>query len=99
MNSDHIVKFNHNYSKLHNQTSGFLIWVDVVHMSDLFPSEETIAYDTDGKYPFEMNKDYLQLVFLGDKDIPFTTYRELNETNKNKYHNHIGEVFNFEITH
>lgn len=96
-NEMNTVKFNYNYSKLHNQKSGFLVWVDVVHMSETFPNEETYLYDTDGKYEFELNKDYLQLVFLGDKDIPFTTYRELTEKNKNKYFGHIGEVFNFEI--
>ena len=72
MNSDHIVKFNHNYSKLH-------------------------VYDTDGKYELIDGKDYIQLVFLGDKEIPFTTYREFNEKNRSKYFGHVGEVFEFEI--
>lgn len=91
------VKFNYNYSKLHNQKSGFLVWVDVVHMSETFPNEETYLYDTDGKYEFELKKDYLQLVFLGDKDIPFTTYRDDNFENRIKYVGHVGEVFEFEV--
>ena len=95
MNSDHIVKFNHNYSKLHGQVSGFLCWADVFHMANL--PMEAHMYDTAGKYGLIDGKDYIQLVFLGDKEIPFTTYRELNEKNKAKYFGHIGEVFEFEI--
>lgn len=94
--SDHTVKFSHNFTKLRGQKSGFLCWVDIYHVGNDMP-KETKEYDTDGKYEFEPDTDYLQLVFLGDKDIPFTTYRDDTWKNRNKYIGHIGEVFEFEI--
>lgn len=90
------IKFAYPYSKLHNQKSGFLVWVTEVFIGDNFP-KESYLYDTDGKYKLERNQIYLQLIFLGDKEIPFTTYRKVNEENKRKYVNHIGEIFSFEI--
>lgn len=96
MNSDHIVKFARNFTKLRGQRTGFLCWVGMYHVGQVMP-KETYEYDTDGMYRFEPNSDYLQLVFLGDKDIPFTTYRDDNLKNRNKYVGHVGEVFEFEV--
>ncbi len=96
MTSDHTVKFSHDFSKLRGQKSGFLVWVDIYHVGNDMP-RETKEYDTDGKYEFKPNTDYLQLVFLGDKDIPFTTYRNDTLKNRSKYIGHIGEVFEFKV--
>ena len=96
MNDDHIVMFNHDYSKLHGQRSGFLCYATIFHVGEKFP-EEAYQYDTDGEWEFKPNTDYIQLVFLGDKEIPFTTYRNDNPDNRDKYFNHIGEVFQFVV--
>ena len=96
MNDDHIVMFNHDYSKLRGQRSGFLCYATIFHVGDKFP-EEAYQYDTDGLWEFKPNTDYIQLVFLGDKEIPFTTYRNDNPDNRDKYFNHIGEVFEFVV--
>lgn len=93
---ENTVKFNHNYSKLHGQKSGFLCWVTPFLMDKNF-TDEAYQYDTDGKYPLEKGKIYMQLVFLGDKEIPFTTYREDNLENRIKYVGHVGELFEFEV--
>ena len=70
MDDDHIVKFNHDYSKLRGQRSGFLCYATIYHVGDKFP-DEAYQYDTDGEWEFKPNTDYIQLVFLGDKEIPF----------------------------
>ena len=87
-----IVKFNHDYSKLHGQRSGFLCYADIIHVGDKFP-EEAYQYDTDGLWEFKPNTDYIQLVFLGDKEIPFTTYRNDTPENRAKYFGHEKEVW------
>ena len=69
--------FNHDYSKLRGQRSGFLCYATIFHVGEKFP-EEAYQYDTDGLWEFKPNTDYIQLVFLGDKEIPFTTYRNDN---------------------
>ena len=71
MNDDHIVMFNHDYSKLRGQRSGFLCYATIFHVGEKFP-EEAYQYDTDGLWEFKPNTDYIQLVFLGEKEIPFT---------------------------
>jgi len=96
MNSDHIVMFNHDYSKLHGQRSGKLIHAELVKMDKTF-SKEALEYDTDGLYEFKMGEYYIQCVFLGDKDIPFTTYRSETQENRDKYFLHVGEEFEFVV--
>ena len=96
MDDNHIVMFNHDYSKLRGQRSGKLIHAELVKIDKTF-SKEALEYDTDGLYEFKMGEYYIQLVFLGDKDIPFTTYREETQANRDKYFNHIGEVFDFVV--
>ena len=94
MDDNHIVKFNHDYTKLRGQRSGKLVHSELVKIDTTFP-KEALEYDTDGLYEFKMGEYYIQCVFLGDKDIPFTTYRNETQENRDKYFNHIGEVFQF----
>ena len=91
-----IVEFNYPYSKLRGQKSGMLVYAGIYHMGKCF-SKESYEYDTDGKYPLEKGKDYIQLVFLGDKEIPFTTYRDDTKKNRDKYFGHLYEVFEFNV--
>ena len=84
----HIIGFLHHYTKLWGQTYGVLIEVQLLsqlrfhRILELSPL--TVDYDTEfidergnlvrgGILPEEC----LQLVFLGDKEIPFTTYRKV----------------------
>lgn len=91
-----VVKFDHDYTKLHGQKSGFLCWVTPFLIDKNF-TDEAYQYDTDGMYPLEKGKIYMQLVFLGDKEIPFTTYREDTPENRAKYVGKVGQVFRFII--
>ena len=91
-----VIEFNHNYTKLHGQKAGFLCWANIYHMGKNFP-QETYEYDTDGVYEFQKDVDYIQLVFLGDKEIPFTTYRRDKPKTREKYMKHVGEMFELKI--
>lgn len=95
-NNNNYVMFNHDYTKLRGQRSGKLIHAELVKMDKTF-SKEALEYDTDGLYEFKMGEYYIQCVFLGDKDIPFTTYRSETQENRDKYFNHIGEEFEFVV--
>ena len=77
-----IIGFSHKYVKLHGQSYGTLLAVQKVTVDENFPSDgiwwDTL-YETARGHSlrhFHMPYgDYLQLVFLGNKHIPFTTYR------------------------
>jgi len=70
------IKFLYNYKKLYGQTTALLL-----HVENIRVSPELIQYDT--KYidrssltgysykKFNENLEYIQLVFLGNKGIPF----------------------------
>lgn len=94
------IKFSGDYPKLHGQTTGELLAVKNIRIDKETP-KELIEYDTtksDGtKYPLKTG-DYIQLIFLGDLNIPFCTIRS-NRTkwggDKLEYYSKlIGEVFN-----
>lgn len=77
-----IIGFSHDYVKLHGQTHGTLISVKLVDVDKEFPPKEGLEYDTEytdlkdinGYYVLD-NGRYVQLTFMGNKEIPFTTYR------------------------
>ena len=92
----HIIGFSHHYSKLHAQTHGMLISVTRVTIDERFPVH-VLCYDTMYEtVKGDVNKgvthgyefmripsgDYLQLIFIGDQQIPFTTYRKIPEKYK-----------------
>ena len=91
----HIIGFSHHYTKLHNQTFGTLLSVSKTIIGPSFPMEgrdydtEYILENTTGPgripcydwYHFP-NGSYLQLVFIGNKQIPFTTYRKIPDNYK-----------------
>lgn len=86
----HIIGFSHHYEKLQGQTHGTLIAVNRVTIDWNFPLPG-IAYDTKFstrkdtpsgiQYGYDYmrlkNGKYLQLIFLGNYQIPFTTYRKI----------------------
>lgn len=103
-----VIKFSHDYPKLHGQTSAELLAVRPIHI-DRYTPQELLEYDT--KY-IEINAKrwagykyyplttgvYIQLIFLGDLRIPFCTIRKAYPPRKVEYYNSkIGEVFQIEI--
>ena len=72
------IKFSKEYCKLHHQTSAELLAVRRLDINADNPFTELLDYDTlatDGTR-YEIKKGHwLQLVFLGDKGIPFCTIR------------------------
>ena len=70
------IKFSHEYPKLHGQKSAQLVHVRRVEASSLH--EDLIEYDTrttTGEHYALPKGMLLQLVFLGNKGIPFCTLR------------------------
>ena len=84
------IGFSHNYSKLHGQTSAKLLSVEVVKRDSL--DAEYVRYDTDGVFELE-NEEYLKLLLMGNKGIPFTTLRRNIEQNVEKYCKNVGSEF------
>lgn len=94
-----VVKFSHKYPKLHNQTSALLISVRPIKIDENTP-KELIEYDTkyDGGYFKLPYGNYVQLVFLGNFGIPFTTIREHYPPHKEDfYEGTLGETFDIVI--
>lgn len=102
-----VIRFSHNYPKLHNQKSAYLLAVEPITIDDSTP-EELLAYDTtteDGnRFPLKHGQ-YIQLIFIGsDYRIPFCTIRArdhwFNGQKSDKfayYRSKIGQIFNIDI--
>ena len=81
-----LIGFSHHYTKMHGQTHGKFIYVDVVQIKPEDEGSEWWEYDTEYRATFAtlQNDDsmllkhdpFVRLVFLGNKGIPFTTYRK-----------------------
>lgn len=81
-----LIGFSHNYTKMHGQTHGKLIYVDSMQIKEEDEGSEWWEYDTEYRATFATvqhddrmllaHENYVRLVFLGNKGIPFTTYRE-----------------------
>ena len=103
------INFSHNYIKLQDQTSATLLAVfplklsrnDVSHnsLSQFFIDYDTAIKDG-GNYKLRSG-EYVVLLFLGNKSIPFTTIRSrigMYGLNKEEYYTkHIGEEFEIVI--
>lgn len=78
------LKFSHNYTKLHNQTKANLICIIKMHRSKLnsdFVEYDTVYSDSNNvKGHFKLpDGDYIVMVFVGNKLIPFTTVRPYSQ--------------------
>jgi len=94
----HKISFSHNYPKLWGQNTARLIYVCVINRKSLPP--ELIEYDTKtekGTHYELPNGKLIQLVFLGNKGIPFCTLRRFTETKLEYYKDLLGEVFEVKI--
>ena len=110
----HLIGFSHHYTKIEGQTFGELIAVRTITpcVTDVLPNAP-VYYDTEyiddhGYFKNEpINpQENLQLVFIGNKQIPFTTYREfikdyspysIYHYNGIPYSDLIGENFAFKF--
>jgi len=92
------IGFSHYYSKLWGQTKAQLLQCVKVMRCEI--PEEAVFYDTryvilpkgHGYYTLE-DGNYLRLLLMGNKDIPFTTYRKDTEENRKKYLGAVGDWF------
>ena len=98
------IKFSKNYPKLWGQTTAKLIAVEDINI-DENTNKDLLEYDTkanDGSY-YELKKGkYIQLIFLGNKNIPFCTIRSAYGKMGNKkeyYQAKVGETFNIVIVY
>ena len=103
------ISFSKKYKKLWGQTKAKLIAVEDINIDDN-TSNDLLEYDTkaeDGSY-YELKKgQYIQLIFLGDKNIPFCTIRDRcgasapflrDYIDKREYYkDKIGKMFNIII--
>ena len=48
-------------------------------------------------YFMSNNQDYILLLFVGDKDIMFPTFRKNNKENAELYGESVGELFKIQI--
>ena len=108
----HLIGFSHNYTKIHGQTSGTLIAVAKVDYYKL-PKEGLLydvlckdghgnkfhAFDIFSKMGEEDLHNLVQLTFMGNNMIPFTTYRKSPEYYGGEipYHSLIGHTFAFKF--
>lgn len=94
------IKFSGDYPKLHGQKEATLVAVAKIKIDKNTP-QELLEYDTkksDGTYYELKSGTYMQLIFLGDKCIPFCTIRSMYPTHKVEYYKAaIGQRFNIQI--
>ena len=91
------IKFSHDYQKLWGQCHARLIEVNITEKKHLHP--DLIEYDTNyggGYYKLPDGK-LIQLVFLGDKGIPFCTIRRWTPEKEKYYQSQIGKIFIVEV--
>ena len=110
----HLIGFSHHYTKLQGQTFGRLLGVRIIQPSVAeVLSNATVYYDSEyidehGNYQNAPRdpQENLQLVFIGNKQIPFTTYRKfikdyspysIYHYNGIPYSDLIGENFAFKF--
>lgn len=102
------IKFSHNYPKLHRQTMAELLAIKVICATDVQSTGFLIDlwdYDTTYisrdyiRYNYELPKkgQLIQLIFLGNKYIPFCTLRSWNPEKHEYYRAAIGETFKIEV--
>lgn len=93
-----VIKFSHDYPKLHGQTSAELLAVRQLKI-DAHTPKELLDYDTTydgGRYPLRSG-EYIQLIFLGNLRIPFCTIRSAYPPSKVAYYRQsVGKMFTIE---
>lgn len=92
------IGFSHDYPKLYGQTKAKLLEVKLIDRDEIHFA--AINYDTVwfddalGAHYFELDPGMqMRLTLIGDKGVPFTTYRSYTQANAGKYANAVGEEF------
>jgi hypothetical protein len=90
---------------LNGQTSGRLIYVGTFCINNL-ANQELIQYDTSYSsshgvdyYPLD-DGNYIQLVFIGNKGIPFGTFRKRYKEGRDRlseYKTNINKIYQIDI--
>ena len=90
----HLIGFSHHYTKMHGQTHGILLSARIIYKEEFKGLREdrcTMYYDSvfseNGKELVRGigDDERLQLVFIGNRQIPFTTYRKIPESHIIRY--------------
>ena len=100
------IKFSHDYPKLWNQDEAYLLAIKKIHSDNI--SDELREYDTayyppdDSAKPVMSYYDLphgllLQLIFIGNKGIPFCTIRRYTRQKYEYYLKNIRKFFFVEI--
>ena len=92
------IKFSSDYPKLWGQTKARLISIERIYKGEFPLNVDLLVYDTKNTYGSFYNlpkNNYLQLIFLGNKKIPFCTIRRLTPQ-KLEYYKSL-EGLDFEI--
>lgn len=101
------IKFSHQYPKLHNQTTAQLLAIRILAAQSVNRNKSLIEYDTKffdlknngyGYYELPQIGSLIQLIFVGDKEIPFCTLRRWTPDKVAYYKSLIGTTFKIEIT-
>jgi hypothetical protein len=92
------IRFSHNYPKLQNQTKAHLLCIIKKHRSKLnsdFIEYDTVFTDSNGiKSYFNLpDGDYIVLIFVGNKLIPFTTVRPYSREKWDFYKSNVRKWF------
>lgn len=93
------IKFSHYYTKLHGQETAELIAVRTLEYPQTIDSRlisyDAGFYDKGVLYFYPMQEGpYIQLIFVGDHNIPFCTLRKDDEEGKLEfYRENIGKKF------
>lgn len=97
------IKFSHHYKKLWGQSRATLLACRMIKYDERYDFSLK-EYDTktrNGDYYALKDGTYLQLVFIGEKHIPFCTLRTPYNKHGNKkeyYENLIGQTFQIVIS-
>jgi hypothetical protein len=98
------IKFSHHYPKLWKQTKAILIDIRILDAGLVQTNLELLHYDTVyhdedywGYYDLSSEGDLIQLIFIGNYDIPFCTLRRHTKQKYDYYRNLLGQEFEIEV--
>jgi len=86
---DKIIKFDQPFCKLYGQKQAKLIYkrpIKKIELIDQFINYDTKYFNKKTNLNYNiLGDDFILLVFIGNKNIPFTTLRKNTEENNKKY--------------
>ena len=88
------INFSHIYPKLWGQTKATLLDIRILDAQAVQMNKDLIEYDTNTDYyPLPTEGKLIQLIFIGNKDIPFCTLRRYTPEKIRYYTKNINELF------